>query len=116
NEGRWHRQSNDLVLMGDVVLVYEGRVHLYSDQLEWRAADERVVSPGPVMLTRDGDVIRAGVMEADLDQEVVRLRGDVLIERARGGRIQIADVRYWLDEDRLEGYGPGQVLVVPGDG
>lgn len=112
--GRWHRQSNDLVLIGDVVLVYEDRVHLYSDQLEWRAAEEKVVSPGPVMLTMDGDVIRAASMEAELDQEVVRLRGDVRIERADGGRIHIAEVVYWLEEDRLEGYGQGQVLVVPG--
>ncbi|HEY8496526.1 MAG TPA: LPS export ABC transporter periplasmic protein LptC, partial [Limnochordales bacterium] len=86
--GRWHRQSNDLVLTGDVALVYEDRVRLYSDRLEWRAEEERVVSPGPVMLTVDGDVIRAASMEADLDEEVVRLRGDVRIERAGGGRIQ----------------------------
>src|SRR5690606_42021041 len=107
-------QSNVSGLMGDVVLVYEDRVHLYRGQLAWRAAEENVVSPGPVMLTMDGDVIRPASVEAELDQEVVRLRGDVRIERADGGRIHIAEVVYWLEEARLEGYGQGRVLVVPG--
>lgn len=115
-EGRWHRPSNDLVLTGDVVLVYDGRVHLYSDRLEWHAEDELVVSPGPVVLTVDGDVIHAGSMEADLDQERVHLQGDVQIERAGGGRVAMAEIVYWLAEDRLEGYGQGQVrLLLGGD-
>ena len=113
-QGRWHRESNDLVLSGDVVLVYEGRVELRTDQLEWRAAQERVVSPGPVELSTGEDLIRAASMEADLADEVVYLRGDVEIERAGGGRIEMPEVVYWLAEERLEGYGPGRVRLVLG--
>ena len=113
-QGRWHRESNDLVLSGDVVLVYEGRVELRTDRLEWRAAQERVVSPGPVELNAGEDVIRAASMEADLADEVVYLRGDVEIERPGGGRIEVPEVVYWLAEDRLEGRGRGGVRLVLG--
>ncbi|HLT58623.1 MAG TPA: LPS export ABC transporter periplasmic protein LptC [Limnochordales bacterium] len=113
-EGRWHRPSNDLVLTGDVVLVYEGRIRVFSDRLEWRAENELVVSPGPVVLETEDDVVRAAAMEADLGQEVVRLQGDVRIERAGGGYIMMPEVLYYLEEERLEGYGPGQALLLPG--
>lgn len=113
-DGRWHRQSNDLILTGAVELVYEGRVRLSGEQLEWRAAEEKVVSPGPVLLTAGGDRIRASSMEADLDDDVVHLWGDVWIERAGGGRIRMPEVVYWLEEERFEGYGQGQVLLIPG--
>lgn len=108
--GRWHRPSNNLVLVGDVVLVYDGRVHMRTDELEWRAAEELVISPGPVSMVIDGDVVQAARMEADLDEERVRLVGDVHIVRPSGESVEMAEVVYWLAEDRLEGYGRGRLV------
>lgn len=110
NAGRWHRPSNNLVLSGDVVLEYDERVNIRTEVLQWQAATELVVSPGPVHLTIDGDFVTAASMEADLDEERVRLEGDVRITRESGDRVAMATVVYWLAEDRLEGFGQGQLV------
>lgn len=109
--GSWHRATNDLVLTGNVSLVYEERASMHTERLEWRADDELVVAPGPVRMVIDGDVAEADAMEADLDEERVRLRGDVRIVRASGDVVQMEDVVYWLAEERLEGYGRGRIVV-----
>lgn len=108
--GRWHRSSNNLVLTGDVVLEYDGRVHLRTEEIEWKADLEIVVAPVPVRMTVDGDEVTANAMEADLDEERVRLEGDVLILREGGDRVEMATVVYWLAEDRLEGFGRGRLV------
>lgn len=108
--GRWHRPSNNLVLTGDVVLEYDGRVRLRTEEIEWRAEDEIVVAPLPVRMTVDGDEVTANSMEADLDSEKLHLEGDVLILRDGGDRVEMATVVYWLAEDRLEGFGRGRLV------
>lgn len=115
NAGRWHRPSNNLVLSGDVVLEYDERVNIRTEALQWQAATELVVSPGPVHLTIDGDSVTAASMEADLDEERVRLEGDVRITRVSGDRVAMATVVYWLAEDRLEGFGQGQLVFGAND-
>ncbi|MBO8142160.1 MAG: LPS export ABC transporter periplasmic protein LptC [Firmicutes bacterium] len=110
--GRWHRASNDLVLTGHVVLVYDGRVELVSERLEWRAADDLVVSPGPVDVTTGSELISAGAMEADLDAERVRFYSGVRIERSAGGWAEVPEMMYWLEDGRLEGYGPGRAVFI----
>lgn len=109
--GRWHRPTNNLVLIGNVVLVYDERVHMRTDQLEWRAADELVTAPGPVQMIIDGDTVEAGAMEAHLEQERVRFMGDVRIVRKSGDVLEMSDVVYWLAEERLEGRGRGRLIV-----
>lgn len=108
--GRWHRSSNNLVLEGNVVLEYDGRVEIYTEAIEWRAEDELVVSPGPVRMTVDGDEVTAATMEADLDEERVHLEGDVRIVRTGGERVEMAIVVYWLAEERMEGFGRGRLV------
>lgn len=108
--GRWHRSSNNLVLTGNVELLYDERVNIRTEQLEWRAATELVIAPGPVHMTIDGDVVTAASMEADLDAERMRLEGDVRITRESGDRVTMATVVYWLADDRLEGFGQGQLV------
>lgn len=112
--GRWHRSSNNLILHGDVVLQYDERVDILTEELEWLAETELVVSPGPVQMFVDGDEVTAASMEADLDEERVRLEGDVHIVRPGGDKVEMATVVYWLAEDRLEGFGRGR-LVFGGD-
>src|SRR5690606_16792247 len=41
--GRWNRTTNNLILSGNVSLVYDDRVSMRTERLEWRAADELVV-------------------------------------------------------------------------
>lgn len=113
--GRWHRPTNNLVLTGSVVLEYDRRVHMRTDELEWHAEDELVVAPGPVQMVIDGDVVEAGGMQADLDEERVRLTGDVRIVRPGGDTLEMAEVIYWLAEERMEGFGRGR-LVFGGGG
>lgn len=108
--GRWHRSSNNLVLEGNVVLEYDGRVEIRTEALEWRAKDEVVVSPGPVRMAVDGDEVTAATMEADLDEERVRLDGEVRIVRPGGDRVDMATVVYWLAEERMEGFGRGRLV------
>jgi len=108
--GRWHRPTNNLILSGSVVLVYDQRVHMRTEELEWRAEEELVVAPGPVSMVIDGDTVEAGSMEADVDKERVRLLGQVRIRRASGGVLEMDEVVYWLAEERLEGYGRGRVV------
>lgn len=110
NAGRWHRPSNNLLLSGNVILEYDERVNIRTEQLEWRGATELVIAPGSVHLTIDGDSVTAASMEADLDKERVRLEGDVRITRESGDRVAMATVVYWLAEDRLEGFGKGQLV------
>lgn len=112
--GRWHRASNNLVLSGNVWLVYDERVSMRTEQLEWRAAQELVVAPGPVSLVIDGDVVEAAAMEAYLEDERVRLSGSVRIVRASGDVLEMEDVVYWLAEERLEGYGRGRIVLRSG--
>lgn len=113
--GRWHRSSNNLVLHGDVVLQYDERVDILTDELEWLAATELVISPGPVRMYVDGDEVTAASMEADLDEERVRLEGDVHIVRPGGDKVEMATVVYWLAEERLEGFGRGRLVFGSAD-
>lgn len=109
--GRWHRPTNNLVLTGNVVLVYDDRVHIRTERLEWHAADEVVTAPGPVQMVIDGDTVEAAAMEAHLEEERVRLMGDVRIVRASGDVLEMSDVVYWLADERLEGRGRGRLVV-----
>lgn len=108
--GRWHRPTNNLVLTGNVVLVYDERVHMRTDALEWHADDELVIAPGPVQMVIDGDVVEAGGMEADLDEERVRLTDAVRIVRPGGGTLDMMEVVYWLADERMEGFGRGRLV------
>lgn len=112
--GRWHRATNNLILLGSVALVYDQRVHMRTDRLEWLADEELVVSPGPVRMLIDGDTVEAGGMEADVGEERVSLSGGVRIVRPGGGTVEMEEVVYWLAEERLEGYGRGRLVF--GDG
>lgn len=109
--GRWNRTTNNLILSGNVSLVYDDRVSMRTERLEWRAADELVVAPGPVYMVIDGDVVEAASMEADLAEERVRLSGNVRILRKSGDVLEMEDVVYWLAEERLEGYGRGRIVL-----
>lgn len=109
--GRWNRTTNNLILSGNVSLVYDDRVSMRTERLEWRAADELVVAPGPVYMVIDGDVVEAASMEADLEEERVRLSGNVRILRKSGDVLEMEDVVYWLAEERLEGYGRGRIVL-----
>lgn len=108
--GRWHRPSNNLMLEGNVVLEYDGRVDIRTEELEWRAKTELVIAPGPVLMLVDGDEVTAGSMEADLDDERVRLEDDVHIVRLNGDQVHMKTVVYWLAEDRMEGFGRGRLV------
>lgn len=113
--GRWHRPTNNLELYGNVHLHYDERVTMRTERLQWMAEREVVVSDEPVELSIDGDTVRALSMEANLDDERVQLEGDVRIVRPSGDRVSMPTVVYWLAEDRLEGYGRGQLLFRVGD-
>lgn len=108
--GRWERTSNNLTLIGDVVLVYDERVHMETERLLWHAADEIVTAPDLVRMTIDGDVVLSDEMEADLDEERVLLQGNVRITRPTGDRVTMERIVYWLAEERLEGFGRGRLV------
>lgn len=114
--GRWHRPTNNLILTGEVILRYDDRVDIETDELQWIAKDEMVVSEKPVRLLIDGDEVTALTMEADLDEERVHLEGDVRIVRESGDRMAFGRVVYLLAEDRLEGFGRGQLVFGADDG
>lgn len=101
-----NQKSNDLTVRGDVVAVHVDGAVLRTEVLQWLAAEERLVAPGPVVVERDDARAEAGRMEVYWSEEKVRLYDDVTMGRAEGHWLVAQRVDLPIDGDEMWVYGP----------
>ncbi len=77
---RLNTENNDTFAYGQVKLVTEKGEVLYTEELCWLAATERIYSDKPVTVLRGENIIYADGMSSDTNLEKVKFRGEVRME------------------------------------
>lgn len=110
DEGRWHRPTNDLELKGEIIATGPDDFYLETTVLIWKASDELLWAPEPVVLHYQGAVVHADTMYAYPNQERVKLSGSVQI--VEDGLVwQMPELLYELDTEIMHVYGSATLLL-----
>lgn len=102
--GRWHRPSNNLELMGEILATGPDDFALQTTRLLWEAGDEVLRAPEPVIVNYQGAEIYADTMVAQTAVELVTLTGNVKIIQD-GFVWQMQELVYELDKELMHVYG-----------
>lgn len=110
DEGRWHRPSNDLELRGDLTATGPDDFYLETSILIWKASEELLWAPEPLVLHYQGAVVHADTMHAYPNEERVTLTGSVQI--VEDGMVwQMQELLYELDTGIMHVYGNATLLL-----
>jgi LPS export ABC transporter protein LptC len=77
DEGDMLRDSKDVDLRGNVVLVTSDGLRLETEHLAWAAREQRAWTNDPVTIYRGGVVVRGRGFESRVDEEATRVKGRV---------------------------------------
>jgi|SRR5215510_2341170 len=75
DEGEMTRETKDIELRGNVVLVTSDGLRLETPRLAWTAKEERAWTNDPVTIYRGGVVVRGRGFESRVKEEVTTIRG-----------------------------------------
>jgi LPS export ABC transporter protein LptC len=78
NEGKVFDATQDMLAIGDVVVVSKNGSTLYSSELNWKNKEERIISNVPVKITTETDTIYGDTFVSDPDlinYEITNTRG-----------------------------------------
>jgi LPS export ABC transporter protein LptC len=78
NEGKVFDATQDMLAIGDVVVVSKNGSTLYSAELNWKNKEERIISNVPVKITTETDTIYGDTFISDPDlvnYEITNTRG-----------------------------------------
>lgn len=76
NEGILARRTNDMEVLGDVVVYAADGTILTTERLTWDERTGKVESDRPVRVTKDKDVFTGVGVEADPDLKNIRVKSD----------------------------------------
>jgi len=114
-QGRWHRPTNNLELMGNVSATGPDDFALTTTRLFWEAGTEVLRAPEPLVVHYRGAEAQAETMVAETKVELVRLTGNVLI--SQDGMIwQMEEIVYDMANDLMHVYGSATLQVEKGSG
>ena len=77
DEGELARDTRDVELRGNVVVVSSDGLRLETSRLNWTAKDQRAWTDQPVMVWRPGVVVRGQGFESRISEEVATIKGRV---------------------------------------
>jgi len=77
DEGELARDTRDVELRGNVVVVTSDGLRLETDRLNWTAAEQRAWTDHPVTIRRDGVEVRGQGFESRVNEEATRIKGRV---------------------------------------
>ena len=78
NEGKYYDANQNMLAVGDVVLVSKNGSKLYSQELFWNNKEEKVISEVPVKITTEADTLYGDTFKSDPDlinYEITNARG-----------------------------------------
>jgi LPS export ABC transporter protein LptC len=84
-EGDFFKDSRNLEIRRNVVMISQDGVRLETDVLRWHDAERRLWTDVPVRIVRPGAIINGRALEVHIDQSATRVEGRV---RAVFGRSQ----------------------------
>src|SRR6185369_2836845 len=76
-EGQLDRATNNVEVRNNVVVTSNDGLRLETAVLRWEAAEKRLWTDAPVVLTRDGSVVRGSGLDVHMDQEATTITGPV---------------------------------------
>lgn len=78
NKAQFDAFSEDLTIEGSAVMTTDTQDTLKTEKVEYKSGQKRVFMPEPVAITtKDGSTIKADALEANVDAEVMELKGRV---------------------------------------
>jgi LPS export ABC transporter protein LptC len=77
DEGELQQPSRDVELRGNVVLVSSEGFRLETTRLFWQANEQRAWTDEPVIITRDGAVVRGQGLDAHVADRITSVKGRV---------------------------------------
>jgi LPS export ABC transporter protein LptC len=77
DEGELARDTRDVELRGNVIVVTSDGLRLETDRLNWTAAEQRAWTDRPVTIRRDGVVVQGQGFESRVNEEATRIKGRV---------------------------------------
>jgi LPS export ABC transporter protein LptC len=83
-EGDLDRSTNNVEVRRNVVLTSNDGLRLETDVLRWEAALKRLWTDTPVVITRDGSVVRGSGLDVRIDDEATTITGPVKATFATG--------------------------------
>jgi LPS export ABC transporter protein LptC len=75
DEGELARDTRDVELRGNVVVVTSDGLRLETNRLRWTAAEQRAWTDDPVVIRRDGVMVRGQGFESRVNEEATRIKG-----------------------------------------
>lgn len=95
-------ERQDLVLMGNVAILRDGRKLLAADELRWNGLAETFTCTGGVVIWFDGGTATAARVSGNLSQGAIVIEGDIRV-RYRDLTTAKADrAVYYIDDEVLE--------------
>lgn len=73
--GELQRDTRDVELRGNVVVVTSDGLRLETSRLNWTAAEQRAWTDEPVTIRRDGVMVQGRGFETRVNEEVTRIKG-----------------------------------------
>ncbi|MCR4424735.1 MAG: LPS export ABC transporter periplasmic protein LptC [Firmicutes bacterium] len=101
-DGVLQNDTGDLMLTGGVTVWSNGETLLTTDKVVWKAADGRILVPGPAEVMIEGSRISAQRFEADVDAEKITGHGEVVLQTEGQMKITAGTLVYRLDEKEVE--------------
>ena len=76
-EGELDRSTNNVEVRHNVVVTSDDGLRLETSVLRWEAARKRLWTDAPVVLTRNGSVVRGSGLDVRIDEETTTITGPV---------------------------------------
>jgi LPS export ABC transporter protein LptC len=77
DEGEFDRSTNNVEIRHNVVVTSNDGLRLETSVLRWEAKDKRLWTDTPVVLTRNGSVVRGSGLDVRIDDETTTITGPV---------------------------------------
>src|SRR6185436_14569295 len=101
-EGDLDRATNNVEVRRNVVVTSNDGLRLETTVLRWEAATKRLWTDAPVVLTRDGSVVRGSGLDVRMDEEATTITGPV--------RATVT-----VDSDKMERFGKESLVIFTGN-